>query len=82
MDGAETIIHEDNSPGQKNKCRIFLSFVNAGFESSDMCVSFGIPIEVREELGGPGWQLSREERQNTQVYLIKRHTGTGKVKLG
>lgn len=51
----------DNSPGQKNKCHMFVSFVDAGFESSDMCVSFGIPREVRDLLRPMGRDFMGEE---------------------
>ena len=50
---------ELGNPGPERHC--FLPFVNVSFDSLDMCVSFGIPIEVRNSaryLGSE--QVSRE----------------------
>lgn len=63
---------------QKDK-QCFLLFVNVSFDSLDMCVSFGITIEVRNSakyLGSE--QVSREGKQNTVI--LKENTDTGRVK--
>jgi hypothetical protein len=42
----ETVILREVT--QKDKCHILFSFMDAIFESSDIYVSFGIPLEVRK----------------------------------
>lgn len=45
----------------------FFSFVSANFESSVLCDSFGISIDVRKLVRGHGERLSRKKRQNAVV---------------
>lgn len=46
----ETIIWSEVTQAKKGKCSMFSFFIDANFESSAMCVSFGIPTEVRKLL--------------------------------
>lgn len=49
---------------KKSQC--FLLFVDVGCESSDICVSFGIPIKVKELVRANGGEhLSMEGKLNT-----------------
>lgn len=65
---------------RKTKIVCFLSFVMFLYDSLDMCVSFGKPIEMKVlamSLGG----IIKGRGDRTQWYEgIKRNNGTGKVK--
>ena len=45
------------NPDEKDKCQMFSLSVAAAYESSDMCVSFLIPREVRKLLRD-SWEVS------------------------
>lgn len=81
MDGAETIIQGDNSPGQKNKRHMSLSLVDAGFKSLDVCVSFRIPTEVSRLLSAMGRDFMGGERGRSCIESKKGSNRTGRVKL-
>jgi hypothetical protein len=49
------------NPDEKDKCQMFSLSVAAAYESSDMCVSFLIPREVRKLLRGHEEHLWRGE---------------------
>lgn len=58
----ETIISSEVTQTQKANVRCFLSPVDTNFESSPMCVLFGIPTEVIKTLKSPHRRPQRDWR--------------------
>lgn len=73
----ERVILSDTAQTQKDNCHTFYLFVDVGFESLDMCISFGIPIEARKLVKRHGGGIQRRRER------LQQHTGLkGNNKMG